>query len=94
MIVLTPTGHRDYPQLVSNKDETEFGSSKIRGGHAAQCGFFTSVHSGAPSMAALDEDAFGRAGGLVYRSSNLAQCRHPHLEVRGGLTAIQGGHHG
>ena len=93
MIRLTHLRRRDYPQLVSNKDETEFDSSKIQGGHAAQCGFFTSVHLQHSFNGGLGEEAFGLAGGLVYRSVNLAQFRHPFDSGR-GLTAIQGGHHG
>ena len=94
MIRLTAAGCLNYSHHVANKDATEFGSSKIQGGHTAQCGFFTSVDPSAPSMVVLGGDALGHAGGLVCRSSNLIQHRHPHLEVRRGLTAIQGGHHG
>lgn len=43
-------------QNVANKNATEFSSSNTHSGQTAQRGFFTSVHSGAPSMAALDGD--------------------------------------
>jgi hypothetical protein len=93
MIRLTTNRRPVYSRYVANKNATEFDSSNTHSGQTAQCGFFTSVHSGAPSMVALDGDAFGRAGGCVYRSVNPAQCRHPRLTAGRGLTATHGAQH-
>ena len=93
MKTLTAGGCLNYSHTVANKDATGFDDSKTHSGQTAQRGFFTSVYPGTPSMAGLGGDAFGHAGGLVCRSSNPIQFRHPHLTVRRGLTAIQGGHH-
>ena len=93
MKTLTAGGCLNYSHTVANKDATEFGSSKIQGGQTAQRGFFTSVNPWFAFNGGLGGDAFGHAGGLVCRSSNPIQFRHPHLEVRSGLTAIQGGHY-
>ena len=93
MIRLTGCNRLNYSHTVANKDATGLGRPTIQGGQTAQRGFFTSDSPGTPSMAGLGGDAFVHAGGLVCRSSNPIQRRHPHLDVRRGLTAIQGGHH-
>jgi hypothetical protein len=93
MNYLTVLRRRDYSALVANKDATGFSSSKVQGGHTAQRGFFTSVQSWHSFNGGLGGDTFGYAGGLVCRSANPIQFRHPHLAVRRGLTAIQGASH-
>ena len=90
MIRLTRSRHRPDTDSVANKDAIRFGDLNTHSGQTAQRGFFTSVHSGAPSMAALDGDTFGYVGGCVYRFANPAQCRHPRLATRRGLTATHG----
>ena len=82
-----------YSPGVANKNASEFSSSKIQGGHTAQRGFFTSVQPWHSFNGGLGGDTFGYAGGLVCRSANPIQFRHPHLAVRRGLTAIQGALH-
>lgn len=93
MIRLTHLPIERDTRHVANKDAIRFGDLNTHSGQTAQRGFFTSVHSGAPSMAALDGDTFGYAGGCVYRFANPVQCRHPRLATRGGLTATHGVQH-
>jgi hypothetical protein len=78
---------RRYAAPVTEKEVTEFGSSKTQGEQAAMRLFLCSFTPGHSFNGGLGGEAFGLAGGLVYRSSNPAQFRHPHF-VRGGLTAI------
>lgn len=84
MISLTRSRHWPDTRHVADNDATGFSSSNIQGGQTAQCGFFTSVHVRQSFNGGLDGDTFGCAGGLVCRSANPIQFRHPRLAARGG----------
>ncbi len=82
-----------YSSLVTEKEVTEFDSSKCTrrtGRHAA---IFTFVYTlVAPSMDGNGREAARLAGCLVRRSVNPAICRPPYLTVGNGLT-VQGALH-
>lgn len=88
---LAKPGAARYPVRVTEKEVTGFGDLNTHSGQAAQCGFFTSVYPWHAFNGGLGGDTFGYAGGCVCRFANLIQFRHPHLAMRGGLTATHGG---
>lgn len=88
---LANSNNARYSVPVTEKEVTGFGSPKTQGEQAAMRLFFCSCTPLRAFNGGLGGGALGLAGGLVCRSSNPAQFRRPHLKVRGGLTATQGG---
>jgi hypothetical protein len=82
-----------YSSVVTEKEVTEFGSSNNESAQTAQCGIFLCVHPRVPSMGGDGREAVRLAGVLSCRSSNLAICRPPHLEVRRRFNRYEGGFH-
>lgn len=82
-----------YSVHVTDKEVTEFSSSKTHGEQAALRLFLCSCTPSCAFNGGLGGEAFGLAGGRVCRSANPVQFRHPYCSIRGGLTAPHGGHH-
>jgi hypothetical protein len=82
-----------YSSHVTEKEVTEFDSSNTYGEQAALRLFLCSCTPSRAFNGGLGGGAARLAGCRMYRSVNPAQFRHPYLSIRGGLTAIHGGHH-
>jgi hypothetical protein len=82
-----------YSSLVTEKEVTEFSSSKCTRRTSRPAAIFMFVYTlVAPSMGGNGREAARLTGCLVRRSANPAICRPPHLAVRSGLT-VQGAIH-
>jgi len=77
---LTPAGLLPHTLPVSEKEETEFGSSDAQGGQPPPKAFFF-VWTMSHLLWAAVSGRLRPAGYLVHRSSNLAICRPPRLEA-------------
>lgn len=83
----------DYPKNVTEKEVTEYESSKCTRRTSRPAAIFMFVYTFvAPSMDGNGREAARLAGCLVRRSLNPAICRPPYLRVGNGLT-VQGGLH-
>jgi hypothetical protein len=84
-----------YSSFVTEKEVTEFGSSKCTRRTSRPAAIILFVYTlVAPAMGGSGREAARLAGSLVRRSVNPAICRPPHLTVRRGLTVQGASHHG